>query len=56
MITLDPHKKMHTNYLDRISKDKLRDDDAETAIAYLNGRVTMDPSFYYRYSIDEEVV
>lgn len=35
-------------------RQKLKDSDSESCIAYLKGKQSTDPSFYYEYTIDAE--
>ncbi|RVX06762.1 Protein FAR1-related sequence 5 [Vitis vinifera] len=46
-------KKDLYNHVDVDRRVHLRDGDAEGALAYLCGKSEMDPSFYYKYNVDE---
>ncbi|KAL6325669.1 hypothetical protein AAG906_023514 [Vitis piasezkii] len=47
-------KKDLYNHVDADRRVHLRDGDAEGALAYLCGKSEMDPSFYYKYNVDED--
>ncbi|KAL6320955.1 hypothetical protein AAG906_010764 [Vitis piasezkii] len=47
-------KKDLYNHVDADHIVHLRDGDAEGALAYLCGKSEMDPSFYYKYNVDED--
>nr|CAN69010.1 hypothetical protein VITISV_015952 [Vitis vinifera] len=47
-------KKDLYNHVDADRRVHLRDGDAKGALAYLCGKSEMDPSFYYKYNVDED--
>ena len=47
-------KKDLYNHVDVDRRVHMRDSDAEGALAYLCGKFEMDPSFYYKYNVDED--
>ncbi|RVX07698.1 Protein FAR1-related sequence 5 [Vitis vinifera] len=47
-------KKDLYNHVDADRRVHLRDGDAEGALAYLCRKSEMDPSFYYKYNVDED--
>ncbi|WJZ99619.1 hypothetical protein VitviT2T_018045 [Vitis vinifera] len=47
-------KKDLYNHVDADPRVHLRDGDTEGALAYLCGKSEMDPSFYYKYNVDED--
>ena len=47
-------KKNLYNHVDADRRVHLRDGDAEGALSYLCGNSEMDPSFYYKYNVDED--
>ncbi|RVW81325.1 Protein FAR1-related sequence 3 [Vitis vinifera] len=51
---LASQKKNLYNHVDVDRRVHLRDGDAEGALAYLCGKSEMDPSFYYKYNVDED--
>ncbi|XP_059597897.1 protein FAR1-RELATED SEQUENCE 5 [Vitis vinifera] len=54
IIMLASQKKDLYNHVDADRRVHLRDGDAEGALAYLCGKSEMDPSFYYKYNVDED--
>ena len=47
-------KKDLYNHVDVDHRVQMRDGDVEGALAYLCGKSKMDPSFYYKYNVDED--
>ncbi|KAL6321046.1 hypothetical protein AAG906_012029 [Vitis piasezkii] len=47
-------KKDLYNHVDADRRVQMRDGDTEGALAYLCGKFEMDPSFYYKYNVDED--
>ncbi|RVW73011.1 Protein FAR1-related sequence 5 [Vitis vinifera] len=47
-------KKDLYNHVDADRRVHLRDGDVEGVLAYLCGKSEMDPSFYYKYNVDED--
>ena len=42
------------NHVDTMHKIEIKDGDAEMALTYLCKTIEVDPSFYYKFNIDEE--
>ena len=51
---VDFTKKDLYNHVDADPRVQMRDGDTEGALAYLCGKSEMDPSFYYKYNVDED--
>ncbi|RVW66260.1 Protein FAR1-related sequence 5 [Vitis vinifera] len=51
---VDFTKKDLYNHVDADPRVQMRDGDTKGALAYLCGKSEMDPSFYYKYNVDED--